>query len=1065
MYGEAAGIVPLGTAVRCAIIVSLFAGVFGAHDAPAQASRARQPARAPVIDDRHWQDLADRTEDALAKGDFGAAERLGQELVKEGLRVFGAGHANAAASYSLLGSALFRQGKYAGAETQFRRALEIYERRSGADSVNVASALNNLALVLERVGDFAGAEVLLRRSHRILDIKLGPGHPDTATTLSNLGRVLDSQGKLGAAVGSAGASEDTQQLVAQAEALVAKGRYREAETVHHRVLAIHERTLGPEHPTTATSLSNLGNVFYLQGKFADAERVHHRALAIREKVLGPDHPDTATSLNNLANVLMEQGKDQQLALAEQRARAASGQVVQSGTEIETLYRRALSIQESSLGPDHPALATTLNNLSALLDQQGKHAESEPLQRRALAILEKGLGPLHPNTASTLTTLAVSLDRQGKLVEAEQTYRRAVETSRRAGNPRTLLLNSSRLGYALAKRGRYREALPFYREAIETLDLLYVSTRGLSEETRAAFLGQYGNIYLETIKLLLRLHRQDAKGGYDRQVLEVASRNQSRVFTELMRQADVAKFSSEPEFLDLRGRRNALQDRIDTLRQSLVTVAPDHPDAEARRTELSSQLAVSAEELGRIEEDLWKTYPRFMELTNPRPVTVEQLQRQLLREGEVLLTYVLLPQEIVVFAVTRNRLRMVTRPLKREDVAQRVYLVRRAIDKVARGESVLLLRQIAPDLLHSLYRDLVAPVAGLLAGREKVIVVGDGPLHTIPFALFVVRYGAAEQKAFQLARDRSDGSAAHPFLAEYAQLDYLGNAFRFAYLPSLSALVSQRLYPKPRVGRTRDLVAFANPDFTPRAATGSKIAASTAAMLDALGIGGSGRDGVPIIPALRETAVEAEQIAAILGGSNTIYTENRAQETAAKFGELKAARYVLFATHGFLGGEFLPAAEVLPEGAAAHVPRARRRSLAQPSLALTLVGDLRGEDGILTMKEVIEDIELNADLVALSACNTAGESAKANNGEGFAGLTRAFMFAGARSLLVSHWSVDNLSTLALMTATFRNVRRGAGVLSAVSDAERALLGASYSSGSYRFSRGHPFFWAPFVYVGD
>jgi len=58
-----------------------------------------------------------------------------------------------------------------------------------------------------------------------------------------------------------------------------------------------------------------------------------------------------------------------------------------------------------------------------------------------------------------------------------------------------------------------------------------------------------------------------------------------------------------------------------------------------------------------------------------------------------------------------------------------------------------------------------------------------------------------------------------------------------------------------------------------------------------------------------------------------------------------------------------------------------------------------------MKEVIEDLELNAELVALSACNTAGESAQANNGEGFAGrLTRAFMYAGARALLVSHWAV-------------------------------------------------------------
>jgi CHAT domain-containing protein len=118
-----------------------------------------------------------------------------------------------------------------------------------------------------------------------------------------------------------------------------------------------------------------------------------------------------------------------------------------------------------------------------------------------------------------------------------------------------------------------------------------------------------------------------------------------------------------------------------------------------------------------------------------------------------------------------------------------------------------------------------------------------------------------------------------------------------------------------------------------------------------------------------------------------------------------------------------------------------------------------------MKEVIEDLELNADLVALSACNTAGETAQANNGEGFAGLTRAFMYAGAKGLLVSHWSVDSLSTQALMTTTFRNIKAGMGTLPAVSDARQQVAAGGYTRDNFHFSRAHPFFWAAFVYVGD
>ena len=89
--------------------------------------------------------------------------------------------------------------------------------------------------------------------------------------------------------------------------------------------------------------------------------------------------------------------------------------------------------------------------------------------------------------------------------------------------------------------------------------------------------------------------------------------------------------------------------------------------------------------------------------------------------------------------------------------------------------------------------------------------------------------------------------------------------------------------------------------------------------------------------------------------------------------------------------------------------------------LTLVGNLEGEDGLLTMREVIEDLDLNAELVVLSARNTAGESADAQNGEGFAGLTRGFMYAGAKGLLVSHWSVESLSAKDLMNESFRHLK--------------------------------------------
>lgn len=114
---------------------------------------------------------------------------------------------------------------------------------------------------------------------------------------------------------------------------------------------------------------------------------------------------------------------------------------------------------------------------------------------------------------------------------------------------------------------------------------------------------------------------------------------------------------------------------------------------------------------------------------------------------------------------------------------------------------------------------------------------------------------------------------------------------------------------------------------------------------------------------------------------------------------------------------------------------------------------------------MEGLDLSAQLVALSACNTAGATDRALEGEGFAGLTRAFMYAGARGLLVSHWAVETRATRELMTAVFGALSAGIAPAEALSRAQARLRASAFGPDDLRVSRSHPFFWAPFVYVGD
>jgi tetratricopeptide (TPR) repeat protein len=219
-----------------------------------------------------------------------------------------------------------------------------------------------------------------------------------------------------------------------------RAAYSASRPLFGRALAIREKLLGPEHPSTATSLNNLALLLEAQGDLAGARPLYERALAIHEKLLGTEHPSTATSLDNLAGLLEAQGD-----LAGARP----------------LYESALAIREKLLGPEHPSTARSLNNLALLLRRQGDLAGAQPLCERSLAIHEKLFGPEHPATAASLNNLAGLLNNIGRANEAEPLVRRAIaigekvlgssdaRTQRFQSNYAQLLLDTGRAAEALA----------------------------------------------------------------------------------------------------------------------------------------------------------------------------------------------------------------------------------------------------------------------------------------------------------------------------------------------------------------------------------------------------------------------------------------------------------------------------------------------------------------------------------------------------------------------------------------------------------------------------------------
>ncbi len=197
---------------------------------------------------------------------------------------------------------------------------------------------------------------------------------------------------------------------------------------------------------TGRLFNQLAILSYAKARYAEAERLYRRALAIGEASLGPDHPDVATYLNNLANLLRETNRP---------------------GEAEPLYRRALAIDESHYGPDHPDVAVDVNNLAGLLQDTNRLDEAEPLFRRALAIGEASFGPDHPTVAIRLNNLAMLLGATNRRGEAEPLFRRALAIDEAHYGPDhpTVAIRLSNLVLLLQATNRLGEAEPLIRRAL------------------------------------------------------------------------------------------------------------------------------------------------------------------------------------------------------------------------------------------------------------------------------------------------------------------------------------------------------------------------------------------------------------------------------------------------------------------------------------------------------------------------------------------------------------------------------------------------------------------------
>jgi tetratricopeptide (TPR) repeat protein len=970
----------------------------------------------------------------------------------------------------LKAEALHERGKYKEAESLFRQALAAWEEVLGTKHSDTAVSYSYLAVNLHAQGRFKEAEPLLRKAMVISEEVLGTKHPGTAVAYNNLAGNLEAQ-----------------------------GRFKEAELLYRKALPFFEEVLGPKHPLTATSYNNLAANLHRQGRAKEAEPLLHHALAVFEEVLGPKHPDTAASYGNLALNLDKQGR---------------------AKEAEPLLRHALAIFEEVLGPKHPRTAGSCNNLAGNLQGQGRAKEAEPLLRQALAALEKVLGPKHPRTAQSYHNLAVNLDNQGRFKEAEPLYPQALAIQEEVLGPKhpDTARSYHNLAYNLQAQGRPTEAEPFWQKGADGVEAARLRLASSALDKAAAVRIQ-PHLGLAICRAGLR-HPAEAwaaaEAGLARGLLDdLAAR---------------AGLPPDPD-ADRRDRyRAARLDALDRLLLPLLTAVKLDDADRRRRDDMLKERAALDDETARVAAKRSREAIR----------TLAEVQARLALDAALVFwqdfpqlgdhwgcvvrhrgmpAWVRLPGSGPKGAWTDADGRLPA--LLRGDLSGGEPDAGRHASRLAAQR----LDPLAPHLaatadLPAVRRLIVIPVGAMAGVPVEVLtdryLVSYAPSGSV-FARLVQQHRPLEAPTLLALGDPNfttpdAGPPPEPpdhglYLSlvlpgtNAAKNGLHGGDVLLRYggtkLTTKADLkISTEGDPVPvvvwRDGKVLDdlqldpgkLGVIVSDD--PPAATLRKRRA-----LDALA---DARDHSEVA-ALPGTRLEVEALAALLpGGQTTALLGSKASEqeldALAAAGKLKDFRLLHLATHG-----------TVDAASARHsfLSLARDRLPGPEEQARRAAAGKKVYSGRLLAEAIGNEWELDADLVALSACRTA--LGPDGGGEGLLGFSQVLLGKGARSLVLSLWKVDDTATALLMARFYQNLlgrreamsaplpkaealREAKAWLRALPRSEVERLAEKLAAGAVRASEeakaqvskkpalptgetpfAHPRYWAAFILLGD
>ena len=932
----------------------------------------------------------------------------------------------------------WEKGNLAIAESQARQAYDKARKLSENEDRAMAQLLmsttaGNLARITALVGKFRESESLINEAMRIMGDSARDKSFDMATLQMNHGARLLLLGK----------NSESEYYLRKSMDILEGDLYRQ----NTQAFFLQLKSVGATH---------LGYVYNSAERHQEAEAYFQRAALLA---------------GELDELLMRESGNVQGYLELINARTVLGQqklIMGKTSEAEELLISAFAMS-SRYSHEHLYYTTLLESLGGLYVNQNKNMEAHKYFE---LLFEKGVetfGSTSLHSIRNRRLLAQSFKRIGMYSEAKNNLVEVISKlkEKMGVTHQSLVPALATLGDIYFLEGDVEVAHSMFTEA---LDISATQNQLHLRQLNKSLLSRPDNGY-DVSEILFRYFRSaislrnDNSGTSSRfaktTFLYAQEALNSRLGDSIDKMSSRQASSKNELALLVRQRQDAwaIWSSLDRHLQVWRAKSEDFRDYE-KEDELSEKLNVERVRIETLDSKISKDYGKYSEYVIPASVSVDELQERILVEDEALV-FILSPPDkasynhnAFLWIVTKQDVYWEEVDIDYDTLRTEVESLRCGLDKSGwngTAENCANLLNIdlafAPldgdplpfdiERAHRLYKTLLGDVESLIDGK-KLIFLNTGPLTLLPLHVLVT---------VQPSKAIVEGK-------KYSDVAWLILSHESSNIPTVAALRALRSYAS-KSNAELPVLGFGNPLLIGTAA--HREAAELAREFNKCsnvvayhdenprGLepsiksqdGGELADpGVLLaqIP-LPNTASEVCNVAANFGATSQsdIYIGARATEAnlkrLAKERRLKNYRLLHFATHGSIAGQL--------------------DGMSEPGLILTPPETASSEDdGYLTSSEIAA-FKLDADVVVLSACNTAsGNSATA---EGLGGLASSFFYAGARSLLVSNWYVNSTAAEEIVSNIFDQSR---GLQYSLTK-----LAQSYGTAS------HPSYWAPFVLVGD